>query len=125
MVSLFRQRLPEALGLLGDMRTLRLHKTFQGVMAWDSFFHLMPDDQRHMFEVFQLHSRPGAVLMFTSGPGHGEAIGQLEGDPLYHASLSATEYLDLLSRSGFIVLDHVAEDASCGGHTVWLAQKQA
>lgn len=125
MLSLFRERLPEGRALLGDMRTLRLGDTFHGVIAWDSFFHLAHDDQRHMFEVFQWHSTPGALLMFTSGPGHGEAIGQLAGDPLYHASLSAPEYLGLLSRSGYTVLAYVANDSSCSGHTVWLARKQS
>lgn len=125
MLSLFRERLPQAQALLSDMRTLRLGRTFHGVIAWDSFFHLTPDDQRHMFDVFQRHSGSGAALMFTSGPEHGEAIGQLEGDPLYHASLSSTEYLDLLSRSGYTVVAHVANDSSCSRHTVWLAQKQS
>lgn len=125
MISLFRLRVPESQALLGDMRTLRLGQTFHGVVAWDSFFHLAHDDQRKMFDVFQRHSRTGAALMFTSGPDHGEAIGQLEGEPLYHASLSATEYRDLLSSSGYIVIAHVANDSSCSGHTVWLARKQS
>jgi hypothetical protein len=60
--------------------------------------------------------------MFTSGPGHGEAVGQYRGEPLYHASLSEQEYRSLLVADGFAVLDHVADDPDCGGHTVWLAQ---
>jgi hypothetical protein len=28
----------------------------------------------------------------------------------------------LLTESGFTVISHVADDAECGGHTVWLAQ---
>lgn len=125
MLSLYRQRLPEAQALLGDMRTLRLGHSFHGVIAWDSFFHLTHDDQRRMFEVFQWHSMPGAVLMFTSGAEHGEAVGQLDGDALYHASLSAAEYQGLLSRSGYTVMGHVANDSCCHGHTVWLARKQS
>jgi SAM-dependent methyltransferase len=124
MVSLFRRRLPAAKALLGDMRALRLDRGFQGVLAWDSFFHLTHDDQRQMFEVFQRHSVPGALLMFTSGPEHGEAIGALEGEALYHASLSGTEYQDLLSTSGYTVVEHVVNDTSCGGRTVWLARQR-
>lgn len=124
MVSLFGRRLPAAGALRCDMRTLRLERTFRGVIAWDSLFHLTQDDQRGMFDVFRRHSAPGAMLMFTSGPEHGEAIGELEGEPLYHASLAAGEYGALLAGSGFAVLAHVANDSGCGGHTVWLAQKQ-
>jgi hypothetical protein len=104
------------------MRTLSLDERFGGLMAWDSFFHLTPDDQRAMFPVFAAHAAPGAALMFTSGPKFGEAIGSFHGDALYHASLDAEEYTALLATHGFRVLDHVAEDPACGGHTIWLAK---
>src|SRR5882757_3814533 len=51
LISLCRQRLPEHEFLVGDMRSLRLARQFDGVLAWDSFFHLAPDDQRLMFDV--------------------------------------------------------------------------
>jgi hypothetical protein len=60
--------------------------------------------------------------MFTSGPRAGEAIGSYRGDTLYHASLDPSEYRELLREHGFDVVAHVAEDETCGGHTVWLAR---
>ena len=75
-----------------DMRTIRLERRFDGILAWDSFFHLGMDDQRGMFSRFASHARSGAPLMFTSGPAEGEAIGTCTHDePLYHASLSPEE----------------------------------
>jgi hypothetical protein len=62
------------------------------------------------------------VLLFTSGPAHGEAIGSFGGEALYHASLDEAEYRALLDANGFDVVDHRIEDPECGGHTVWLAQ---
>lgn len=29
----------------------------------------------------------------------------------------------LLAANGFSVVDHVPEDPTCGGHTVWLARR--
>jgi hypothetical protein len=75
-----------------------------------------------MFPIFRAHAAPRAALMFTSGTSRGEAIGQLEGEPLYHASLAPAEYTDLLTSQGFDVVAHVQEDQNCGGRTVWLAQ---
>jgi len=75
-----------------------------------------------MFPIFRAHAAPHAALMFTSGPSHGEAIGNYRGEPLYHASLAEDEYVALLDCSGFEVISHVAEDPDCGGHTVWLAR---
>ena len=122
MIALCRSRFPQGDWHVADMRKLALGRRFGGLIAWDSFFHLAPEDQRGMFKVFASHAAPGAVLMFTSGPAHGEAIGTFEGEALYHGSLDPGEYRALLAESGFSVVDHVVEDQSCGGHTIWLAQ---
>jgi hypothetical protein len=59
---------------------------------------------------------------FTSGHCAGEAIGEFEGEPLYHASLDPEEYRALLARHGVEVLAYVPDDPECGGHTVWLSR---
>ncbi len=117
-----RANLPEQVWHVADMRSLSLGRRFEGILAWDSFFHLTHEDQRCMFPVFRDHAAPGAALMFTSGPAHGEAIGVFEGEALYHASLSGEEYRELLGRNGFELVAHVIEDPACGGHTIWLAR---
>ena len=77
-----------------------------------------------MFGVFGAHALPGALLMFTSGPAAGEAIGVLEGEDLYHASLSGSEYRHLLDLACFEVVAHAMEDPGCGGRTVWMARQR-
>jgi hypothetical protein len=76
-----------------------------------------------MFEVFSAHAAENCVLMFNTGPGHGESIGFYGGDPLYHASLDAAEYTHLLASFGFVLIDQAVEDPLAGGRTVWLARK--
>jgi SAM-dependent methyltransferase len=124
LIALCRERFPQRSWHLADMRDLSLQKAFDGLLAWDSFFHLTYDDQRRMFPIFKRHALPRAALMFTSGTSHGEAIGSYRGEPLYHASLAPEEYRDLLKTNGFRVVAHIAEDPDCGGHTVWLAQAE-
>jgi SAM-dependent methyltransferase len=122
LISLCRERFPDRTWHVADMRHLALGTTFGGLLAWDSFFHLTPADQREMFAVFKRHAANGAALMFTSGGSLGESIGSYHGDPLYHASLSPEEYESLLDASGFRIVAHVTEDPTCGHHTIWLAQ---
>ncbi|MFD9895453.1 class I SAM-dependent methyltransferase [Amycolatopsis sp. NPDC059027] len=122
MIALFRSNLPGAAAEVADMRSLNLGLGFGGLIAWDSFFHLTPREQRLMFPVFREHAEPGAPLLFTSGAAFGESIGTFEGEPLYHASLDPDEYRRLLAHAGFDVVAHVAADPDCGGHTVWLAR---
>jgi hypothetical protein len=116
--------LPDHEWIVADMRTLSLGRRFDGILAWDSYFHLDHDDQRRMFDVFAAHAAPGAMLMFNAGPEHGEAIGNYRGDPLYHASLDSTEYETLIGKSGFELLAHAANDPQAGGRTVWLARSR-
>lgn len=123
MLQMARANFPEQTWLQADMRQLNLEQKFDAILAWDSFFHLTEDDQRHMFAQFARHAKQGAVLMFTSGPAQGEAIGELFGQALYHASLAPEEYHHLLVQYGFQVLKMVAEDPECTGHTIWLARK--
>ena len=122
LIALCRERLPNQEWLVADMRRLGLTRSFDGILAWDSFFHLKPDDQRGMFAVFGAHARDGTILMFNAGPRFGEAVGSYRGDPLYHASLDPGEYQRLLAQYGFALVDHAAEDVEAGGRTVWLAR---
>ncbi len=122
LIAVCRERFPKQHWHVSDMRTLALDKSFEGLLAWDSFFHLAHDAQRRMFPIFRQHAAPGAALMFTTGTSHGEAIGSYRGQPLYHASLAAHEYQSLLESNGFRVEAHALQDPDCGGHTVWLAQ---
>jgi SAM-dependent methyltransferase len=122
MLAIARDRFPDAEWLHADMRGLDLGRRFGGIVAWDSFFHLARDDQRAMFPVFARHLAPGGALLFTSGPQEGEAVGEVDGAPIYHASLSPSAYAGLLEANGLAVRAFVAEDADCDRHTVWLAR---
>ncbi len=122
MVDLFSQTLPRAQAIHADMRGLDLGQKFDAILAWDSFFHLTPADQRAMFAVFQRHAAPKAALMFTSGPVASESWGHAAGAPVYHASLDPEEYFELLTAHDFKVLDYRPEDPDCDKHTIWLAR---
>jgi SAM-dependent methyltransferase len=122
LIGMCQARFPHQEWIVADMRTLSLGRRFDGILAWDSFFHLCPEDQRQVFPIFRCHARPGAALMFTSGPGHGEAIGNFNGEPLYHGSLDGEEYRSLLNQNGFDVVKNAVKDLDCGFSTVWLAQ---
>ena len=123
LIELCRVRFPERDWIVSDMRALELGRGFDGLLAWHSFFHLSPEDQRPMFERFARHLSPGGALMFTSGSEEGEEIGEWQGETLYHGSLATDEYRRLLAANGFEVLDHVLSDPACGYATIWLARK--
>lgn len=124
MLALARTRFPTHAWHKADMRTFALGTNFDAIIAWDSLFHLPPDDQRAVFGVFQAHCTPGGLLLFTGGDAAGESVGDLCGRPLFHASLDPAEYAALLDRHGFEILHHKVADPDCADHTVWLAQQR-
>lgn len=123
MIELFARVVPRAVALHADMRTLRLSESFDLVIAWDSFFHLAPEDQRLTVPVFAAHAGPGGVLLLTTGPSRGEAIGRIGESDLYHASLDPDDYRALFAENGFEELGFWAEEPSCGGRTIWMARR--
>lgn len=122
MVDLYRQNVPSAQVVLADMRGLRMGQSFDGLLAWNSFFHLDQAEQRAMFPVLAAHAHAGTALMFTSGHVSGEVMGMAGGAPVYHSSLDADEYRALLTMNGFEVLHYAPEDPDTQGHTIWLAR---
>lgn len=121
LIALARDRFPAHEWIAADMRLMDLGRRFDGLIAWHSFFHLSPDDQRGMFARFAAHAKPGAPLMFTSGHEHGESVGEWMGEPLYHGSLGPAEYRSLLKASGFVEMTCKVRDPDCGSSTIWLA----
>jgi cyclopropane fatty-acyl-phospholipid synthase-like methyltransferase len=126
MVALARDRIPGQEWLVADMRRLALGRWFEGILAWDSYFHLAHEAQRAMFAVLDAHAGGDAVLMFNTGPEHGEGTSTFtfKHEPLYLASLAPAEYRALLDRSGFEVICHVANVAPSGGRTAWLCRRK-
>ena len=125
LLALARSRWPDGDWRLADMRGLDLPDRFDGIVGWNSFFHLTPDEQRDCLPRLARHLNPGGVLMVTVGPIAGEVMGTVEGDSVYHASLSVAEYATILESIGMRLTAFVAEDPNCADHSVLMARKDA
>lgn len=124
MLALFRARLPTACAVEADMRQLALGRTFGAIVAWGSFFHLTRDEQRVALPLIAGHLAPGGRLLVTVGPGDGEAMGQVGGEPVYHASLDIAEYREILAGCGVTVDRFAPEDKATAGHSMLLARRE-
>ncbi|WP_299293081.1 class I SAM-dependent methyltransferase [uncultured Tateyamaria sp.] len=123
MLDLARGRWPEGDWRLGDMRTLDLPDRFEGIVAWNSFFHLRPDEQRTCIAHMARHLVPGGSLLLTVGPKAGEVSGTVGGEPVYHASLSPAGYATCLEEHGLRLTGFLAEDPDTDKASVLMARK--
>ncbi|MEO9684380.1 MAG: class I SAM-dependent methyltransferase [Tateyamaria sp.] len=124
MLDLARARWPDGDWRQGDMRKLDLGETFDGIIAWNSFFHLRQDEQPTCIAHMARHLAPGGSLLITVGPGAGEAAGTVGGEPVYHASLSPAGYATCLEENGLRLTGFLAEDPDTNSHTVLMARKE-
>ncbi|MEW5424208.1 class I SAM-dependent methyltransferase [Amorphus sp. 3PC139-8] len=125
MIALAREKRPDRDWRVADMRALDLGQRFDGIVGWDSFFHLTRDEQRVVLPLLARHLSTGGRLMLTVGPEDGEVDGHVGDDRVYHSSLSPAAYRVLLAGHGLTVIDFVAEDPDCDFHTILLARKDA
>lgn len=123
MLDIARTRWPQGDWRSGDMRSLDLGETFDGIVAWNSFFHLTVEEQRDVIHRMARHLRVGGSLLFTVGPDQGETSGSVAGKSIYHASLSPAEYATLLQQQGLRLTGFLAEDPECNSHSVMMARK--
>jgi len=105
-----------------DMRELSLGERFAAIIAWDSFFHLSPDEQRQVLQRFLTHLDSRGALLLTVGHESGEVLGVVEGEDVYHSSLEPQEYEHILRSRGLGNIEMTLQDKSCGDRTVLLAR---
>ena len=121
MIDISRTRFPEGEWVVKDMRELSLSQIFDGIVGWDSFFHLNQDEQRSTLDLFCQHLNPDGALLLTIGDEAGEVLGVVNGQRVYHSSLDPNEYEQILLAAGFAEVTIALRDEKCGEHSVLLA----
>lgn len=123
MIRIAKKNFPNNQWIIGNMNELNLKEKFQGIIAWNSFFHLNRIEQKTTLKKFAEHLGDNGVLLFTAGPSNGEVTGRVNGKEVYHSSLSLNEYKDILECNGMRLLDYKIEDPDCNSHCVFLFEK--
>ena len=123
MIDLARKNFPQGDWIVGDMRALDLTDRYDAVISWDGFFHLSQEEQRSFLDRLPGLLMPKAVLLLTVGYGDGEVTGTVQGETVYHASLSPDEYRQRLEETGFTDITYVPNDPETRGRSVLLARR--
>ncbi|WP_282120211.1 class I SAM-dependent DNA methyltransferase [Ruegeria atlantica] len=123
MLNIAKERWPDGDWRKADMRDFELDQQFDGVIAWNSFFHLTADEQKGCITRMARHLHNGGMLMLTVGPRAGEVSGTVGSELVYHASLSPAGYATCLEENGLQLTGFLAEDPETQSHTVLMARK--
>lgn len=74
---------------------------YDGIVAFDSFFHFPYSSQRLIYARVAKWLQPGGYLLFTHGLKSGEIKTDMFGKTFYYSSLDKNEVQQLLDSSGF------------------------
>ena len=123
MIELACQHYPDADWIVADMTALPDLGVFDAIVSWDGFFHLSPEQQRASLPRILTLLKPRGRLLLTVGPGAGEVDGRVEGEQVYHASLSIKEYCDFLEQAGMSLVTFCPKHEQTFGRSVLLAER--
>lgn len=95
--------LPNAAFYLCDFFDFEPQETYDGIVAFDSFFHFPKKGQTAIYGKLADWMNIGAYLLFTHGKQEGELEDYMYGERFYYSALDARDVHQLLWDHGFTI----------------------
>jgi cyclopropane fatty-acyl-phospholipid synthase-like methyltransferase len=116
---------PEAELLAGDMTSITLSRHYDGIVAWDSTFHVPRSQHQELFNTLYDWLRPGAPVLLSMGASEGEFTAPMFDVDFFYSGHSPAVGCRLLRESGFEIVLAEIDDPSSRGHLAVLCRKTA
>lgn len=124
MILKARKNVPEAAYIEGDVLTTKFKESFDGILAWDSLFHIPFDKQEQAVRKIAGLLKPKGVFLFTAGGKAGEFVSCMFETEFYYSSLSPERYASILSEENCLVILNEIDDPRSNGHRVICCRKR-
>ena len=95
------QKIPNADFTVSDFFDFNSTKKFDGVLAWDSFFHFPKEKQEEIYHKVGNLLNAGGYLLFTHGDADDEHIDKMMGESFYYSCLLKEKVGEILNEAGF------------------------
>jgi SAM-dependent methyltransferase len=125
MLRLARTHCPEADFVAGDMVAVELAGPYDGMVAWDSIFHVPKAQHGQLFHTLARWLVPHAPLLLSLGGSEGEFLAPMFGLDFFYSAHAPEVSLALLRDAGFAILLSEVDDPSSRGHLAVLCRKRA
>jgi cyclopropane fatty-acyl-phospholipid synthase-like methyltransferase len=123
MLELARSRCPEAELIHADMTGVDLSGRFDGIVAWDSAFHLPRRLHAALYRSFHQWLEPGGTLLLSVGGSGGEFTAPMLGETFFYGAFEPEEAERMLREAGFTVRLREVDDPSSRGHVAVIATR--
>ena len=120
-----RVRCPQALLVQADIGEVDFAaQSFNGVIAYDSLWHLPRDEHSRVFDGIRGWLVGGGAALLTLAAADGELFTELMGAAVFYDAWPETTSLGMLRAAGFSIVTHhfkAVEDTRTDGHLIVLA----
>jgi cyclopropane fatty-acyl-phospholipid synthase-like methyltransferase len=117
-----RSSCPEAQFVLADMLDLELPTRYQGLIAWDSIFHIPRAAHPQLFRRMHRWLASGAPLLLSLGGTPDEFTAPMFGVDFFYSGHAPETSLHLLKEAGFHIIRAEIDDPSSRGHLAILCR---
>jgi cyclopropane fatty-acyl-phospholipid synthase-like methyltransferase len=116
MLRLARANCPEADFVLADFTAAQLPGAYDGIVAWDSVFHLPKAQHATLFRAMHRWLKPGAPVLLSVGGTADEFVAPMFGIDFFYSGHSPDASLALLRDAGFEIVLAEVDDPTSRGH---------
>ena len=90
--------------LVEDILTFHSTEKYDGIIAFDSIWHIPQEQQREVYRIVANLIEDGGYLLFTHGKKEGSVSGKMFGEEFYYSALDVEEVHHLLRDLNFEIL---------------------
>lgn len=102
MIAIARSlKIPHAEFITTDFFNFTSQQKFDGIIAWDSFFHFPKEKQQEIYPKIESLLKPGGRFLFTHGDADDEHTDQMMEEDFYYSCLPKELVCHTLSKIGF------------------------
>jgi SAM-dependent methyltransferase len=125
MLGLARASCPEAALVEADMLSVDLPDRYDGLVAWDSVFHVPRAWHEALFRAMARWLAPGGIVLLSVGGSEGEFVAPMFAVDFFYSAHAPAASRALLERAGFDVVLSEVDDPSSRGHVAMLGRRRA
>lgn len=98
------KNVPKGKFIKSDMIEFQTDEKYNGIIAWDSLFHLKINEHKEAFKKLYELLKNNGYLLFTHGGSEGEITGEMHGQKFSYSSLGPEKTRQLLEKLGFEII---------------------
>jgi 2-polyprenyl-3-methyl-5-hydroxy-6-metoxy-1,4-benzoquinol methylase len=123
MIRLAKENVPAAKFSKSDICAFQTDEKYEGIVAWDSLFHLEYDKNEFAFEKLFGMLKAGGYMVFSHGGGQGEITGTMNGENFSYSSLGPELTLQTLKEIGFQIVKYEVDCSESHGYMKAIVRK--